>query len=78
MTSPIIDHDPNEPPRPTRGEAAAVTVITIVVLVSLALALKWLKGEYGLVVGLIGCGTVIILSFGLAAVLVARTKRHRA
>jgi hypothetical protein len=72
-----IDHDPNEPPRETPGEAFFVTVVTFVVLSGLVFGLKWLKGEFGLGVGLAGCAAVIFFSFALAFWLQAKTGLRR-
>jgi hypothetical protein len=36
-----IDHNPNEPPRPLRGEAWFVTIVTTVVLSAIMFGLKF-------------------------------------
>lgn len=44
-TPPTIDHDPNEKPHPTRGEAIFVAIITTVALVAVGAFLKWLSSR---------------------------------
>jgi peptidoglycan/LPS O-acetylase OafA/YrhL len=63
---PIIDHDPHEPTRPSRGEHIFVTVGTAVILIGLALFLKWVDRSYGGVALLIVCATVFLTCFGSA------------
>lgn len=77
MTSPIIDHDPNEPPRPARGEAVIVPAITFVIVAAIVYGLTWMKNSYGLTTGLMACGVFLVLIFGMAFLLEARKRRHR-
>lgn len=72
-----IDHDPNEHPRPDKGEQIFVTVVTIVVLSGLALGLNALKDAFGLAIGLAGCASVLAIAFAVAFALERSKGRRR-
>lgn len=61
---PVIDHNPQEKPRPTRGETIFVTVATTVVLIGMALFYNWVRREFGtgLGLGVIGLVSVTLLA----------------
>ena len=71
-----IDHDPNEPPKQTTGEAVFVTVVTVIVLSGLALGLKWVFKAAGIWVFGATCAAIIAICFAVAFWLQARTKRN--
>lgn len=73
-----IDHNPNEPPRQTRGELMFVSIGAATVLVGLAVALKWVAMSEGVAFFLVVCATLLIVLFGLAFRLEARERRNRA
>lgn len=63
---PIIDHDPNEPRRPTTGETVIVTVITAVTLTGLGYGARYIFDNVSFAAGAIFCITVLAIAFGIA------------
>lgn len=61
-----IDHDPNEPQRPMKGETLVVTIGTTVCLVGLGLLLKWIDRTYGEPALWLAVGVLAVTCFGLA------------
>lgn len=61
-----IDHDPNEPPRPYKGEQLFVTIVTVVVLSGLALFLRWVAKEGGLGIFAVVCVAIVAICFAIA------------
>jgi len=66
MPPPTIDHDPNEPQRPLKGEVLFVSIATAVILVALGIGLKWIDRTVGGVWFAIACISLIVIAFALA------------
>lgn len=63
---PVIDHNPNEKPRPTRGEAIFVAIITTGSLIGMALLYDWVWDKFG-----IGVGAAFIMSVSATLLAIA-------
>ena len=72
-----IDHDPNEHPRPDKGEQIFVTVVTVVVLSGLALILRWVHRDFGLSALSIVGALILAIAFAVAFALERSKGRHR-
>lgn len=69
-----IDHDPNEPTRPSLGETIVVPAVTFVILTGIVYGLTWVKNSFGLSIGLMACGAFLIFIFGMAFLIGARRR----
>lgn len=68
----IINHDPNEPPRPLKGEAWFVTIVTAVVLSAILFGLKFVFA-YSHVLFAVAC--LAIAAIGILAAVRMDAKR---